>query len=69
MQQQKIVNPVVARFRAFSWPNKNVGGPITPFPETDAELLQHISAWENGELKGKRKDNMTAIRANCSDGI
>src|SRR5271156_732930 len=54
-QPQEIFNPVVARFRAFSWPDKNVGGPIKPFPETDAELLQYISAWENGERKGKTK--------------
>jgi hypothetical protein len=41
-QPQEIFNPVVARLRAFSWPDKNVGGPLKPFPETDADLLQYI---------------------------
>ena len=50
---QEIFNPVVARLRAFSWPDKNVGGPIKPFPETNDDLLQYISEWENGVRKGK----------------
>jgi len=50
---QEIFNPVVARLRAFSWPDKNVGGPIKPFPETDEDLLRYISEWENNERKGK----------------
>jgi DNA polymerase elongation subunit (family B) len=52
-QPQEIFNPVVARLRAFSWPNKNVGGPIKSFPETDDELLHYVSEWENMERKGK----------------
>ena len=50
---QEIFNPVLARLRAFSWPDKNVGGPIKPFPETNDDLLQYISEWENGVRKGK----------------
>ena len=50
---QEIFNPVVARLRAFSWPDKNVGGPIKPFPETNDDLLQYISEWENDVRKGK----------------
>ena len=49
---QEIFNPVVARLRAFSWPDKNVGGTIKPFPETNDDLLQYISEWENGIRKG-----------------
>jgi hypothetical protein len=52
-QPQEIFNPVVARLRAFSWPDKSVGGPIKPFSETDEELLVYISEWEDNERKGK----------------
>ncbi len=52
-QPQEIFNPVVARLRAFSWPDKDVGGPIKPFSETDEELLVYISEWEDNERKGK----------------
>ena len=55
MQPQEIFNPVVARFRAFSWPEKNVGGPIKTFPETDAELLQYVSEYETNIRQGKSK--------------
>jgi hypothetical protein len=52
-QPQEIFNPVAARLRAFSWPDKNVGGHIKPFSETDEELLVYISEWEDNERKGK----------------
>src|ERR1700678_4218124 len=55
MQPQEIFNPVVSRLRAFSWSDKNVGGPITQMPETDAELFRYISEWENKQRKGKNK--------------
>ena len=55
MQPQEIFNPVVARLRAFSWPDKHIGGPIKPFPETDAELLQYVSEYENNIRQGKSK--------------
>jgi hypothetical protein len=55
MQPQEIFNPVVARLRAFSWPDKNVGGPLQPFAETDAEMLQYISEYDDNDRKGKNK--------------